>query len=181
MKITTSQLRQIIREEIAKAKVKQRPLTLKEASRPINEDIDPVQMFLLFQAATAVGGALGVLAGKLARPMDMDNRNVWQRIKDWWKSRKDTAAIEKIVKRLNADPEVVEFVKSGKRTGWRDLLKNKLTGSEVNYLNKIYKTHIGEGYGPVIKNMGYTADKTEPSEYTKDGAGLLKKELRKKK
>ena len=139
MKITTGQLRQIIREEIRKAK-------LTEQHQTLNEDIDPATLVILMQAGVAIGGALGALAannmsaGGYLNPAD--GRSVIQRIKDWWKSRKDTTAIEAIAKRLNKDPEVVEFAKSKKRTGWRELLKKKLTGNEVAYINKVYRTHI---------------------------------------
>ena len=74
--------------------------------------------------------------------IEVNKLNEIQKIKDWWKSRKDTAAIEGIVKRLNKDPEVVEFAKSKTTTGWKELLKKKLTGNEVAYINKVYRTHI---------------------------------------
>ena len=139
MKITTSQLRQIIREEIRKAK-------LTEQRQTLNEDIDPATLVILMQAGVAIGGALGVLAGKKLSDAGYmnpaDGRSVIQKIKDWWKSRKDTSAIEGIVKRLNKDPEVIEFVKNKKTTGWKELLKKKLTGNEVQYINKVYRTHI---------------------------------------
>ena len=139
MKITTGQLRQIIREEIRKEK-------LTEQRQTLNEDIDPATLVVLMQAGVAIGGALGVLATKKLSDAGYlnpaDGRSVIQRVKDWWKSRKDTAAIEGIVKRLNKDPEVVEFAKSKTTTGWKELLKKKLTGNEVAYINKVYRTHI---------------------------------------
>ena len=139
MKITTGQLRQIIREEIRKAK-------LTEQRQTLNEDIDPATLVVLMQAGVAIGGALGVLAGKKLSAAGYmnpaDGRSVIQKVKDWWKSRKDTAAIEGIVKRLNKDPEVVEFAKSKATTGWKELLKKKLTGNEVQYINKVYRTYV---------------------------------------
>jgi hypothetical protein len=132
MKITTTQLRQMIREELQKQKTQ------------INENIDPATAALLIQVGTLVGGALGAAAAfyKASSNLSMDDRSMVQKVKDWWKSRKDTAAIEAIVKRLNKDPEVVEFVKNKNKTGWRELLKKKLTGNEVEYINKVYRTRI---------------------------------------
>jgi hypothetical protein len=131
MKITTTQLRQIIREEIQKEKAQ------------INEDIDPMIMaILLMQVGTLVGGILGTSAARAKVNLSGDDRSIFQKVKDWWKSRKDTAAIEAIVKRLNKDPEVIEFVNGKNRTGWKELLKKKLTGNEIAYINRVYKTRI---------------------------------------
>ena len=131
MKITTTQLRQIIREEIQKQKTQ------------INEDIDPMIMaILLMQVGTLVGGILGTSAARAKVNLSGDDRSIFQKVKDWWKSRKDTAAIEAIVKRLNKDPEVIEFVNGKNRTGWKELLKKKLTGNEIAYINRVYKTRI---------------------------------------
>ena len=124
-------LKQLIPEEIQKQKTQ------------INEDIDPMIMaILLMQVGTLVGGILGTSAARAKVNLSGDDRSIFQKVKDWWKSRKDTAAIEAIVKRLNKDPEVIEFVKSKKRTGWKELLKKKLTGNEISYINRVYKTRI---------------------------------------
>ena len=113
MKVTKEQLKEIIREEIRKAK-------LTEQRQTLNEDIDPATLVILMQAGVAIGGALGVLAGKKLSDAGYmnpaDGRSVIQKIKDWWKSRKDTSAIEGIVKRLNKDPEVIEFVKKDRKS-----------------------------------------------------------------
>jgi len=131
MKITKTQLKQIIREEIQKQKAQ------------INEDIDPMIMaILLMQVGTLVGGILGTSAARAKVNLSGDDRSIFQQVKDWWKSRKDTAAIEAIVKRLNKDPEVIEFVNGKNRTGWKELLKKKLTGNEIAYINRVYKTRI---------------------------------------
>jgi hypothetical protein len=42
----------------------------------------------------------------------------------------------------------------------------KIIREEIRRINK-------EGYEHISKNMGYTKDQTQPSEYTNDGSGIL--------
>lgn len=57
----------------------------------------------------------------------------------------------------------------------------KITTSELRRIIREEIKKVKEGYEPIKKNMGYVEDKTEPSEYTADGTGLLKGESKKKK
>jgi hypothetical protein len=57
----------------------------------------------------------------------------------------------------------------------------KITTEQLRKIIREEIRKVKEGYEPIKKNMGYVEDKTEPSEYTADGAGLLKGESKKKK
>ena len=49
--------------------------------------------------------------------------------------------VKQIVKKLKSDPEVIEFAKNPKnRTGWRKLLKSKLSDRDKAYITSISKT-----------------------------------------
>lgn len=142
-----SDLKQIIREEIQKVFDEQRKSQLDEAF-----ELTPVAMLLLPFLAAKLGSDLGML---IAVATDADV-NIIQSIKDWWKSRKDDKAMNKIADRLKNDPEVQYFVdpKNQNKRGWRKMLATKLTPQEQEYIKSLYKSrfknNISEGS---VKNL----------------------------
>jgi len=103
---------------------------------------------ILKEDLTALGlliPALGALiGGGLAQlyPYFTGHPNIYTNIKDWWKSKKDNSEMNKIANRIKNDPEVQEFLKKKNKSGWQEMLKKKLSGSELNYLNKIYRSRF---------------------------------------
>ncbi len=64
------------------------------------------------------------------------------KIKEWWKEHKDNKEVKKIVAKLKNDSEIKSFLQNPKQKGWRELVKKKLSGNELEYLNKISKNKI---------------------------------------
>lgn len=105
----------------------------------VNEDVDSLLLgaILVVQAAI-LGGNIGVLAARYGDntlgPIDS--------IKKWWKERKDDKAIKSIIAKIEKDPEMIEFFKlsqSQQRGKFRKLIATKLSGDEIQYLNRINK------------------------------------------
>ena len=103
----------------------------------------------------AIGGGLAQLY-----PYFTGKPNIYTNIKDWWNSKKDNSEMNKIANRIKNDPDVQEFLKKKNKGGWKEMLKKKLTGSEINYLNKIYRSRFNnesvmkEGIWPKSKLSG---------------------------
>ena len=62
-------------------------------------------------------------------------------IKEWCEDKK----LSKIIDRLKVDPDIKQFFSQSYRkqqSGWRDLLKSKLSDDEIKYIRKITKNSI---------------------------------------
>ena len=96
----------------------------------LKEDLDALGL-LIPALGALIGGGLAQLY-----PYFTGQPNIYTNIKDWWKSKKDNSEMNKIANRIKNDPEVQEFLKKKNKSGWQKMLKKKLSGSELNYLNK---------------------------------------------
>ena len=115
----------------------------------LNEDLDALGL-LIPALGAAIGGGLAQLY-----PYFTGRPNIYTNIKDWWNSKKDNSEMNKIANRIKNDPDVQEFLKKKNKSGWKEMLKKKLTGSELNYLNKIYRSRfnnesVNEGTEPEV-------------------------------
>ena len=111
----------------------------------LKEDLDSLGL-LIPALGALIGGGLAQLY-----PYFTGSPNIYSNIKDWWNSKKDNSEMNKIANRIKNDPDVQEFLKKKNKSGWKEMLKKKLTGSELNYLNKIYRSRfnnesVNEGY-----------------------------------
>jgi hypothetical protein len=102
----------------------------------LNEDLDALGLLIPALGALIGGGLAQLYPYFTGRP------NIYTNIKDWWKSKKDNSEMNKIANRIKNDPDVQEFLKKKNKSGWKEMLKKKLTGSELNYLNKIYRSRF---------------------------------------
>jgi hypothetical protein len=102
----------------------------------LKEDLDALGL-LIPALGALIGGGLAQLY-----PYFTGHPNIYTNIKDWWKSKKDNSEMNKIANRIKNDPEVQEFLKKKNKRGWQEMLKKKLSGSELNYLNKIYRSRF---------------------------------------
>ena len=102
----------------------------------LKEDLDALGL-LIPALGALIGGGLAQLY-----PYFTGSPNIYTNIKDWWKSKKDNSEMNKIANRIKNDPDVQEFLKKKNKSGWKEMLKKKLTGSELNYLNKIYRSRF---------------------------------------
>ena len=120
----------------------------------LNEDLDALGL-LIPALGALIGGGLAQLY-----PYFTGKPNIYTNIKDWWNSKKDNSEMNKIANRIKNDPDVQEFLKKKNKSGWKEMLKKKLTGSEINYLNKIYRSRFNnesvmkEGIWPKSKLSG---------------------------
>lgn len=119
----------------------------------INEDIDSLYLaaILVVQAA-ALGGNIGALA---ANYTSGDNLGPIDSIKKWWKDRKDDKAIKSIISKIKSDPEMIAFFKMSQnqqKGKFRKLIASKLSGEELQYLNRINKSDLQENRWRDIKN-----------------------------
>jgi hypothetical protein len=102
----------------------------------LNEDLDALGLLIPALGALIGGGLAQLYPYFTGRP------NIYTNIKDWWNSKKDNSEMNKIANRIKNDPDVQEFLKKKNKSGWKEMLKKKLTGSELNYLNKIYRSRF---------------------------------------
>jgi hypothetical protein len=102
----------------------------------LKEDLDALGL-LIPALGALIGGGLAQLY-----PYFTGHPNIYTNIKDWWKSKKDNSEMNKIANRIKNDPDVQEFLKKKNKSGWKEMLKKKLSGSELNYLNKIYRSRF---------------------------------------
>jgi hypothetical protein len=102
----------------------------------LNEDLDALGLLIPALGAVIGGGLAQLYPYFTGRP------NIYSNIKDWWNSKKDNSEMNKIANRIKNDPDVQEFLKKKNKSGWKEMLKKKLTGSELNYLNKIYRSRF---------------------------------------
>lgn len=102
----------------------------------LNEDLDALGLLIPALGALIGGGLAQLYPYFTGRP------NIYSNIKDWWNSKKDNSEMNKIANRIKNDPDVQEFLKKKNKSGWKEMLKKKLTGSELNYLNKIYRSRF---------------------------------------
>ena len=115
----------------------------------LNEDLDALGLLIPALGALIGGGLAQLYPYFTGRP------NIYTNIKDWWNSKKDNSEMNKIANRIKNDPDVQEFLKKKNKSGWKEMLKKKLTGSELNYLNKIYRSRfnnesVNEGTEPEV-------------------------------
>lgn len=110
----------------------------------LTEDIDSLYLAAILVAQAAMlGGNLAMLAGK-----HIDSKGVFPNIDDvkrWWKNRKDDKAVKSIIAKIKSDPEMIEFFKMSQtqqRGKFRKLVASKLSGEELQYLNRINKTDL---------------------------------------
>ena len=141
MKITKSELREIIREEIQRLD-----------EQMLNEADPATTMVMMGLLGTVTVGGLGAIgAGVLQKALGIDGPFI-KSMKDWFKDAPRRKEISKIITRLKADPEVMEFIHSGgpykSKDGWKKLLTKKLSSTEMAHLKNIYHndflpTHYG--------------------------------------
>ena len=128
----------------------------------LNEDLDALGLLIPALGALIGGGLAQLYPYFTGRP------NIYTNIKDWWNSKKDNSEMNKIANRIKNDPDVQEFLKKKNKSGWKEMLKKKLTGSELNYLNKIYRSRFNnESVNEAPAKLKQTISKKEWSKIPK--------------
>jgi hypothetical protein len=117
----------------------------------IKEDIDTMYLVVALIAQLGVIGQLGFNhIGDYERrlgPIDS--------IKQWWKDKKDDKAVKSIIAKIKSDPEMIEFFKlsqNQQKGKFRKLIATKLSGDEIQYLNRINKSDLQENRWVALRN-----------------------------
>jgi hypothetical protein len=117
-------------------------VVIKESvKKSLNEDMSTA--FLLIAQAAVVNG---FLIAQMATSDGGDFRfRPIANLKAWWNKRKSDKALKSIIAKIKNDKDVVEFMKltpAQQRGKFRSLIATKLSGEELEYLNKINRTHF---------------------------------------
>lgn len=91
--------------------------------------------------STALAMAIGVGANEIQSKLERGYFPLLAKIKKWWGDNRAA----KIINKLKNDSDVREYLsqkKSYQRSGWRELLKSKLTDSEIKYLARVTKDKV---------------------------------------
>ena len=100
-------------------------------------------LLVILQAAAVVQGAL--IGQMAANSGGGDGFHPIDDLKAWWAKHKKDKAVQSIVDKLKDDKDVVEFMKltpSQQRGKFRSMIATKLNDEELNYLNKINRSHF---------------------------------------
>jgi hypothetical protein len=107
----------------------------------VNED-SATTFLILMQAAIVNGMLIGQMA---ANSGGGDGFHPIDDLKAWWQKRKSDKALKSIIDKIKDDEDVVKFMKltpSQQRGKFRSLIATKLNDEELEYLNKINRSHF---------------------------------------
>ena len=130
----------------------------------INEEMSTA--FLILMNAAIVNG---LLIGQMASSGGDGGFTPIADLKRWWNKRKSDKALKSIIDKIKDDEDVVEFMKltpAQQRGKFRSLIATKLTGDELEYLNKINRSHfkneslVNETAADLIKYVETASQKT---------------------
>lgn len=136
MKITKTQLKEIIREEIEQ---------LNEMD--LATSLATFSILIATLVGIGSGAAIGIGTAKITSKYGSSvyNPREWKMIiSDMWNKYKDNRKIKEIVSRLKGDPDLKPYLKDRTKRGIRKVLVNKLTKDELQYLNRITRTHLNK-------------------------------------
>jgi hypothetical protein len=107
----------------------------------VNEDSSTA--FLILMNAAIING---LLIGQMAASgSGGDGFTPIKDLKAWWQKRKSDKALKSIIDKIKDDEDVIKFMKltpSQQRGKFRSLIATKLTDDELEYLNKINRSHF---------------------------------------
>jgi hypothetical protein len=107
----------------------------------VNEDSSTT--FLILMQAAIVNGML--IGHMVANQTGGDGFHPIDDLKAWWQKRKSDKALKSIIDKIKDDEDVVKFMKltpSQQRGKFRSLIATKLNDEELEYLNKINRSHF---------------------------------------
>lgn len=108
----------------------------------INESLEPVTISALILLGTQIINMIIIRQSTSSSSTGVYNEiSMLDTIKAWFKDKK----ANKIAKRLIEDEEIKVFLSQSSRqqqSGWRDLLKSKLTEDEYQYITRLTKNLV---------------------------------------
>jgi len=114
-----------------------------EIQKELNESVETMSA-VAYTLLPALGALVGFPLGRLIGMALYNDKSAIQQVKDWWQSKKDNKAMNKIAARIKDDPEVVQFLENPRRRGWQKMLASKLTPEEQQYVRSIYKSRFNK-------------------------------------
>ena len=105
----------------------------------LNEDSSLIISVLMLGQATVLAAALMARAG---------NDTPDEKLSDWWNKWKKDRRVNKILDKLNIDPEVQQFLllpPNQQKGKWQKLIYNKLDKSELDLLTSISRDRVKRG------------------------------------
>jgi hypothetical protein len=115
---------------------------IRESVKSINESLineDSSTAFLILINAAIINGILfGQIAANVGFTPIKD-------LKAWWQKRKSDKALKSIINKIKGDEDVIKFMKltpAQQRGKFRSLIATKLSDNELDYLNKINRSHF---------------------------------------
>jgi hypothetical protein len=130
MKITKSQLREIIREEI----------------QQLNESDLTAYAIATIGGVIApwIGIGIGVSIAYLRDEYGSVSKGLVSVAKNMWTDYKDDKKLKQILLKLKGDEDLKPFLKDPNKKGIRKVLATKLSEDEMKYLNKITRNHLNQ-------------------------------------
>jgi hypothetical protein len=135
---------------------------LKMPSSDVNESLiteDLSTAFVILMSAAAVGGAT---MGHIAAVGGVDDFTPIKNLKAWWQERKSDKALKSIINKIKDDEDIVKFMKltpAEQRGKFRSLIATKLSDNELDYLNKINRSHFQKESVNENTGINYQSDK----------------------
>lgn len=105
----------------------------------LNEDANLIISVLMLGQATVLAATVFARAG--VRTPD-------EKLSDWWNKWKKDRRVNKILDKLNIDPEVQQFLSlppNQQKGKWQELIYNKLDKSELDLLTSISRDRVKRG------------------------------------
>jgi ribosomal 50S subunit-associated protein YjgA (DUF615 family) len=106
----------------------------------ITEDLSTA--FVILMSAASLAGAT---MGHIAAVGGVDDFTPIKDLKAWWQKRKSDKVLKSIINKIKDDEDVVKFMKltpAQQRGKFRSLIATKLSDTELDYLNKINRSHF---------------------------------------
>lgn len=113
-------------------------LRIDEDSHEINESLDPTTISVLILLGTQIINSSIMIASRSTSIGSYDEMSMLDKVKSWLKDKK----ANKIAKELIKDIDIQNFLAQSPRqqqSGWRDLLKSKLTEDDYQYITRLTK------------------------------------------
>jgi hypothetical protein len=114
--------------------------TRAKVDESLNEDLS-TGLVILLSAASVVGA----IKGHIAAVGGVDDFTPIKDLKAWWQERKSDKALKSIINKIKDDEDIVKFMKlppAQQRGKFRSLIATKLSDTELDYLNKINRSHF---------------------------------------
>jgi len=116
---------------------------INEQEEAVNEDASSLATsIMLLMQSTAL------LAVAMAKSGAFDTYGSDQSLKGWWESWKRDRKVNKILDRLQKDPEIIEFLAlpaNQQKGKWQKLVSTKLNKDEIEYLNSVSRDRVKKG------------------------------------